>query len=207
MLPLNDHLKLCYRCGENKPISGFSRRKSGSVVTPCKKCKSQLSVEWAKKNPEKRRAVWQKWQAANLDRHNEQARAWSARHPDRKKEVSNAWVDRNPELRKQVACDYVKRNLDKANALWHKRRARIRGNGGSHTPEDIERLIPLQGGKCANMACRVPLKHQYEIDHIMPIAKGGSDNVDNLQLLCPLCNRKKSAKDPIVWAQENGLLF
>ena len=32
----------------------------------------------------------------------------------------------------------------------------------------------------------------FEIDHVIPRAKGGSDHVDNLQLLSGACNRAKS---------------
>jgi 5-methylcytosine-specific restriction endonuclease McrA len=30
-----------------------------------------------------------------------------------------------------------------------------------------------------------------EIDHIIPLAKGGTNELDNLQILCKKCNRKK----------------
>ena len=30
-----------------------------------------------------------------------------------------------------------------------------------------------------------------EVDHIVAVAKGGSDHIDNLQLLCGNCNRIK----------------
>ena len=33
------------------------------------------------------------------------------------------------------------------------------------------------------------------IDHIVPLAKGGKNELDNLQLLCGKCNLKKGAKD------------
>ncbi|HEX5842416.1 MAG TPA: HNH endonuclease signature motif containing protein, partial [Pseudomonas sp.] len=32
-----------------------------------------------------------------------------------------------------------------------------------------------------------------EIDHVIPISKGGTTNEDNLQALCWRCNRKKGA--------------
>ena len=34
----------------------------------------------------------------------------------------------------------------------------------------------------------------FEVDHIVPRVKGGTDRFDNLQLLCPPCNRRKGDK-------------
>jgi hypothetical protein len=36
-------------------------------------------------------------------------------------------------------------------------------------------------------------KRRLEIDHIIPISKGGTDDRHNLQTLCRTCNRKKGA--------------
>jgi len=37
-------------------------------------------------------------------------------------------------------------------------------------------------------------KRRLEIDHIIPIARGGTDDRHNLQTLCRTCNRRKGAK-------------
>ena len=52
----------------------------------------------------------------------------------------------------------------------------------------------------AGNRCEYCLNHQdyvlgrLQIDHIQPVAKGGSDDVDNLCLTCELCNQYKWAK-------------
>ena len=52
------------------------------------------------------------------------------------------------------------------------------------------RLYGEQGGSC--MGCREHFRPQnLEVDHIIPRSKGGTDHLDNLQLLCGHCNRVK----------------
>ena len=51
-------------------------------------------------------------------------------------------------------------------------------------------LYEAQDGKCA--ACQTPLPiHLLEVDHIVSRSKGGSDDLDNLQLLSSWCNHVK----------------
>jgi hypothetical protein len=85
------------------------------------------------------------------------------------------------------------------------RRARKKGNGGTHTKEDIQFLMDTQKGKC--VCCRKDIRKKYHIDHIVPIALGGGSEKTNLQLLCPTCNTRKCAKHPTVFMQENGFLI
>ena len=47
-----------------------------------------------------------------------------------------------------------------------------------------------QGGHCAGCAGHFEARH-LEVDHIISRRKGGTDHVDNLQLLCGSCNRIK----------------
>ena len=47
-----------------------------------------------------------------------------------------------------------------------------------------------QEGHCAGCRMMFPFRN-FEIDHVIPRAKGGSDHIENLQLLCGTCNRSK----------------
>lgn len=89
------------------------------------------------------------------------------------------------------------------------RRAKEAGCEGIHSKQDIVLIFERQSGKCA--ACRSPLtikgKLTYHVDHIKPLALGGTNWPHNLQLLCPGCNLTKGAKDPFDWARSRGMLI
>jgi site-specific DNA-methyltransferase (adenine-specific) len=51
-------------------------------------------------------------------------------------------------------------------------------------------LFGQQEGVCNGCKMDFPFKI-FEVDHIIPQARGGADHLENLQLLCPHCNRVK----------------
>lgn len=69
----------------------------------------------------------------------------------------------------------------------------------------VARLLVLQKNCCAY--CRKTLSAGYHVDHVMPLKLGGKHESSNVQLLCPTCNVRKSAKHPIVYANERGMLL
>jgi Restriction endonuclease len=58
-------------------------------------------------------------------------------------------------------------------------------------PEDVKlRVWSRDGGACVRCGSRENL----HFDHIIPIAKGGGNDEENIQVLCQQCNLKKSDK-------------
>ena len=55
-------------------------------------------------------------------------------------------------------------------------------------------LFGKQEGRCNGCKIVFPF-HMYEVDHIIPRSRGGTDHIDNLQLLCSHCNRVSRATD------------
>lgn len=100
---------------------------------------------------------------------------------------------------------WKKANPEKVAASTRTRRARLKGAEGTHTAEDIEEIHARQKYKCAE--CGTSTKKNKHVDHIVPLALGGSNWPDNLQILCPFCNDSKGAKDPIEFAQRKGRLL
>jgi len=54
------------------------------------------------------------------------------------------------------------------------------------------------GNKCAICG---EVKDHTQIDHIVPLWNGGTDKVDNLQVLCYECHKKKSADEHREWSK------
>ncbi len=65
------------------------------------------------------------------------------------------------------------------------------------------RLYGEQEGICAGCDTHFPFKIM-EVDHILPRAKGGTDHIENLQLLCSHCNRSKGGKTMAQWRAAQG---
>jgi hypothetical protein len=61
--------------------------------------------------------------------------------------------------------------------------------GREHIPERIRNEVwRRDGGKCAECGS----VYKLEFDHMVPVAKGGSNTARNLRILCEPCNRRKS---------------
>ena len=114
------------------------------------------------------------------------------------KERNPAYYTKNKKaLQSQMASyrDEMKRtepNLYRARTLHQNNRRRAKEAGailGSHTAEDIATLI---GGWSDCIACGEPWT---ECDHIVPLSRGGTDSLENLQPLCQSCNRAKHNKE------------
>ena len=120
---------------------------------------------------------------------------------------TKAWLAANPERARQLQREKNARHPEKLLARTRNYRARKRGAEGCHAAADIARIRAAQKDRCANPACRKPLKGKGHVDHIQSLAKGGSNWPRNLQLLCGPCNCAKTDRDPIEFVQSKGFLL
>ena len=196
-------MKTCSSCRESKDKSFFGRdknRKDGLNYV-CKSCVLEKSRIYQKMNPEKRKETCKNYRDKNPDRCKESYLKW------REKEQAKGWATRkayelaNQEQRKLWKKKWVQNNPEQIKIQKHRRRGAV----GTFSKKDIDFLMKSQRGKC--VVCLASLLKGKHIDHITPIALGGTNNPTNLQLLCPKCNLNKGAKDPIEFMQSRGFLL
>lgn len=152
------------------------------------------SREWHHLNKERASENKKRWYLENKEHAKiENARRWDEYRNDPE------WVERE-RARKRLE---MKNHPHRRAASYGARRAREKNVEGKFSPNDVLSLLDQQNYQC--VYCKTCLKEYYEVDHIMPISKGGSNWPSNLQCLCRNCNRRKSSKDPIEFEKEMGL--
>lgn len=176
---------------------------------------------WREANKEHLRAKNAEYGAANRERLAVYQRDWRAnkQSPESKANLAAWRKEYESKNRERIAArksawrkgsDYHARynsqNRERLRAIKNNYRARRRNAEGSLSIDIVDRLMRLQRGCCINCR-RSLLVTGHHLDHNEPLARGGANSDENVQLLCPRCNTKKRHTDPIEWAQRNGRLL
>jgi len=119
----------------------------------------------------------QRWTASNGERVAGSKRAYYERNREEIIFRSKKWADGNAE----------KVKIAKANNR-RKRRASKNASSGQFTVEEFDALCSVYGYAC--LSCGAT-DRVLEADHVVPLTKGGSDEISNIQPLCGECNRRK----------------
>lgn len=101
-------------------------------------------------------------------------------------------IRKNGESKQVYHRNYCNRHKANIAHLKARRYAREKDAIGSHTLKEWENLKLLFDNKCAK--CREAKK--LTKDHIVPLSKGGTDFIENIQPMCRNCNSKKHNKNP-----------
>ena len=153
----------------------------------------------------RRRVASAKYYASHLEKKREAFRKWRINNMEKRRITNRKYRKAHPDANRENVRRWKKNNREKVRA--HNKAATIKRRGavGSHTLEETKKLLWRQKYKCS--ACKVIIKVAYHEDHIVPLVRGGSNYIRNIQLLCPECNYRKHTKDPIVFMQEMGFLL
>lgn len=199
----------------------------------CKPCAVSNAAKWKSENKDKEAMTKARYYQKHKDAVKETSSRTYSRNKEKVCEAATLWAVNNPEkcilARKKHAASgkekltkqmyaaknatrirdakrlWIKSNPDAVRRMNHVRRARKSRSGGNLSSGITQKLFSLQRGRCA--CCGLLLGDRYDLDHIMPLALGGSNTDDNVQLLRQRCNRQKHAKHPIYFMQSRGFLL
>jgi 5-methylcytosine-specific restriction endonuclease McrA len=172
------------------------------------KCKScvKSGVRENRRNRKQQYAEYER-SRANLTHRIEARRKYHEEHKKQIAEYKKAWMqansariaafqrvyyERNREEVISRSDEWGKNNVEKVKQFKandrRKRRAAKNASRGSFTAKEFEELCERYGNRC--LSCGVT-GVVLEADHVVPLTKGGSDDISNIQPLCRSCNRRK----------------
>lgn len=141
--------------------------------------------EWYKNHPGYNALAHRKWNEEHPGVMNERVKKWNREHPGIAAERNRRFRG-TPEGRAALARGSAKRRKRATDPALYAARVYI--------------LHDLQES-CAK--CRAPYDITHQIDHILALCLGGTDDWSNLQPLCLLCHRRKSVEETREFRKRN----
>jgi formylmethanofuran dehydrogenase subunit E len=203
-------LKTCTKCGESKPHDEYYFR-DGKPIAACKDCTKAKVAEYQRANRDKVNEWGRARYARIADRELVRTTAW-AKGPGRASRAASKkrYNARNAEARAAYWADYYARKGDEVRAKRgakydpdkkratrnpeqsrldrERRRARLLNAYVEDTPFDA--VLQRDEGICG--ICDEPIMEAtVELDHIIPLAAGGTHEMKNVQIAHRACNRRK----------------
>lgn len=185
-----------------------SERLKARKALDCKKraeyIKKKLS-EWYYANKESVSIYGKKRYIENAESIKQKTKNYRLANPEKIRLAQEKHRLNNKENAKNYYAEWRAKNPEISKQHRRNRRARIKSAIGKLSRNIEQKLFSLQKGKCA--CCKKPLDNDYHMDHIMPLALGGTNTDDNIQLLRSKCNLQKNAKHPVDFMQSRGYLL
>jgi 5-methylcytosine-specific restriction endonuclease McrA len=175
--------KTCSKCKQAKPTTEFGKHTKtlDGLYSQCQPCRRQARAEYRKRHAE----TIKKEQRDNYQR-------------NRPKRIASATarVYANLERHKQyVAISKKRRHLQIA-ADTRRRNARRKANGiYKISKKELLRLSKTLCFYCGS-------GEQLTIDHVIAIARGGTDSIGNLVSACKSCNSRKRDLTIMEWRKK-----
>jgi len=168
-------MKKCTKCGQIKRLElfGKNKRKKDGYQSFCRDCHKN----YYQANKNRFVNYNKKYYIENREYFLNYRKGYYENNTEYYLGRSNEWRQKNPERTKSIAKNNRAR-----------RREDVKHNGKLNvTHDDYLRLYKQPCVFCGS-------DDNIEIDHVIPLVKGGKHSIGNLQALCRKCNRSKSDK-------------
>lgn len=219
--------KKCPKCGMVKDIGDFYTCKSrrDGFTSWCKSCSNISHKNYVENNREHLREYDRMQYYAKHEEHLESRRKSNLRNKDSIKIARKKWYEENKENILKNDKEYYEKNRENALKTMHKyylnhideikekatmRKRTVRGvSDGTVTKESLEDMFEQQGGMCAYCGKEITKKskdpYARQLDHIIPICRGGLNTLSNVHWVCPRCNKSKGGRLEEEWLKKERM--
>lgn len=161
---------------------------------------------WRENNPEKVKAEKQRSHVRCKEKNNKRSVDWHHANKEHANELSRNNYYENRDLRIAVVIQYQRDNPEQFRSVQHRRRALELNAEGSFTAADIVDMYEDQGGHCAYCGIGIfwNIFRDVQIEHILPLSRGGTNYPDNICLCCRDCNLSKYNRTLEEWVAIRG---
>lgn len=142
--------------------------------------------QYRKKNHKLLLAYMARYRKENREAIIDYLREWKIDNPD----YDRNWRKKNKKNKRRNQQKYRRKHPERIrvfNAVYASRRTKA---GGKFTEAEWLSLCKKYDHRC--LCCN--LRKKLTPDHVVPVSKGGTSNIDNIQPLCQLCNSTKNNK-------------
>jgi 5-methylcytosine-specific restriction endonuclease McrA len=185
--------KACTTCGERLPLSSFYKdtRSKDGLYGRCKKCHYKATRKWAASNRETVNSLAAKSYHRNRDKTLHRMVLYKRRNRDKVSAYNLSYYAENADTLREKTRQWRKRNPDKANLQRAAYRARL--EGVESEPWSRTSILERDHYTCSYCGASGPTV-PLQVDHIIPISRGGADAPHNLTTACRRCNMSKGNK-------------
>ncbi len=178
------HLNYCKSCVKARVRSYYRGRRE-----------QYAEYERSRANLPHRVEARRKYQEEHKEQIDEYKKAWTKTNAVRTAAYKREYYEQNREEVIARSKGWAENNLKKVEQFKannrRKRRAAKHASGDNFTAQQFVELCEKYGNKCL---CCGDTAAVLEADHVVPLTRGGSDDIDNIQPLCGTCNRSKFVK-------------
>lgn len=151
------------------------------------KGKQAANKRWRDKNLEQDRARCRAYKSAHAEELAAKSRAYYLRHQQARKQAARDYRAAHPKQISSYNRQYAAQNLPRRAEIEARRRARIAGDSAVRGPDSAVNEVYERSQVLRRAG------HDVEVDHIVPLAKGGGHVAANLRIITADDNRRKHA--------------
>lgn len=187
--------KKCIKCKKEKDASEFHlRTDTNKRRNSCEECQRLFRADLYKKQTEDRKAWAREYSKKYYPTVKERKRKYAILNKDKIKTrmelYQKEYYLKNKERIREKNKKWENAFPEKRAAITSRRRANLSKAEGSFTQKEWKALCLKYENTC--LCCGS--KEKMTPDHVVPLARGGTNDIQNIQPLCRSCNSRKGAK-------------